>query len=345
VTATLKAPSARRILVVKLRAIGDVVLSTVVLKNLRLAYPEAHIAFLTEPPAVPVVSGNPDVDEVLAFDRGTEGGAALIRRVRAGRFDKVLDLFGNPRTALLTFLSGAPVRVGYRFRGRAYAYNVLVEPRGDRVHNTRFNLDALDAAGVPVRDLRLAFPLREADRRYAEEFLRGAGLEGERLLGVNTGGGWYTKRWPAERFAALADRIGGAEGGTAVLLWGPGQKEEAEQVRAAMTRPSVLAPPTTLNQLGALLARLSLLVTNDSGPMHIAAAVGTPVLGIYGPTRPELQGPYGEGHVVVRKEGLGCLGCNLTACPVPGHPCMRSLGVEEVFSAYQLLRTKNPSLR
>ena len=337
--------AAGRILVIKPRAIGDVVLATVVLRNLRLAFPSAHIAFLTEPPAVPVVAGNTDVDEVIVFDRKREGGLGLIRRVRAGRFDLVFDLFGNPRTALVTFLSGARVRVGYPFRGRAYAYTLHVPPRGDRVHNTQFNLDALEAAGIPVRERKLSFPVSAADRAYAGAFLEQAGLARTRLVGVNTGGGWYTKRWPPGRFAALADRILEAQGGAAVVLWGPGQEAEAEAVRSQMTRPAVLAPPTTLTQLGALLERLSMVVTNDSGPMHIAAAVGTPVLGIYGPTRPELQGPYGDAHVVVRKEGLGCLGCNLTSCPVPGHPCMQSLTVDEVFSAYERLRTLNPTLR
>lgn len=334
-----------RILVIKLRAIGDVVLSTVVLRNLRLAYPAAHIAFLTEPPSAPVVTGNPDVNDVVVFDRKTGGGAALIRRIRAGRFDLVFDLFGNPRTALVTFLSGAGRRVGYRFRGRSYAYNVLVEPRGDRVHNTRFNLDALEAAGVPVRDDRIVFPVGDADLAYADAFLREAALNGSRVFGVNTGGGWYTKRWPPDRFARLADLVADAGGGTAVVLWGPGQRGEAEAVRAAMTRAAVLAPPTTLTQLGALLSRLSFVMTNDSGPMHIAAAVGTPVLGVYGPTRPDLQGPFGRGHVVVRKEGLDCLGCNLTTCPVEGHPCMQALSVEEVFRGYEHLRNLNATLR
>ena len=107
-----------------------------------------------------------------------------------------------------------------------------------------------------------------------------------------------------------------------------------------MKSAAFIPPPTTLRQLGALLKRCSIVVTNDSGPMHIAAAVGTPVLGIYGPTDPLLQGPCGENNVVVRNEGLNCLGCNLTVCPI-GHPCMLGLGVETVLQGVRVLLARN----
>jgi ADP-heptose:LPS heptosyltransferase len=125
-----------------------------------------------------------------------------------------------------------------------------------------------------------------------------------------------------------------------VLPWGPGELGEAEEIRKSMTREAFIPPATTLRQLGALLTRCSIVVTNDSGPLHIAAAVGTPVLGIYGPTDPLLQGPYGDNHVVVRNEGLECLGCNLTSCPI-GHPCMLGLGVETVLQGVRQLLAKN----
>jgi ADP-heptose:LPS heptosyltransferase len=105
-----------------------------------------------------------------------------------------------------------------------------------------------------------------------------------------------------------------------------------------MRHPALVPPRTTLTELGALLRRMSLVISNDSGPMHIAAAVGARVLGIYGPTRPELQGPYGEGHRTVRKEGLACLGCNLTACPI-GHPCMQELDVTTVLNEARAMLT------
>jgi ADP-heptose:LPS heptosyltransferase len=339
-TAPVNPGEAHRILIVKLRAIGDVILSTVVTKNLRLAFPGAQIHYLTESASAEVLKGNPFVDDVLVYDRAAMSGPGLIRAVRRGRYDLVLDLFGNPRTALLTWLSGARRRVGFRFRGRAYAYNVLAEPRGDSVHNTQFNLDALSALGVPIQDRHIYFSFDDADARYVDSFWPPAFGGGSLVVGINSGGGWYTKRWGLDRFAGLADRLSEELGARIVLLWGPGQLPDAEEIRRRMVRDAFIPPATTLRQLGALIKRCSILVSNDSGPMHIGSAVGTPVLGIFGPTDPRLQGPYGENHLVVRNEGLDCLGCNLTACPI-GHPCMLGLSVEPVLQAVRQLITRN----
>lgn len=336
----IDATRVRSILVIKLRAIGDVLLSTIVTRNLRLAFPDARIDFLTEPPALGVLEGNPFLNDILLFDRKRMSGLDLIRTVRSKKYDMVIDLFGNPRTALVTRLSGARHRVGYRFRGRTYAYNVIVQPRGGLVHNTQFNLDALERIGVEIRDRNLYFGLGSNDEEYVERFLIEAGLAGKKLVCINPGGGWYTKRWGLDRFAALGDEIASKYDVRIILSWGPGQESDVESIRSMMKHAAVIPPPTSLKQLGALLKRCTFMVTNDSGPMHIAAALKTPIVGIYGPTNPALQGPYGDGHVVVRKEGLDCLGCNLTACPI-GHPCMLDLQVSDVFTAVESLIKKN----
>jgi len=336
---TLPRP-ARRILVIKLRAVGDVILSTIVTRNLRLAYPAAVIHFLTETPCMEVLKGNPFIDGVLEYNRKSMSGAGLIRAVRRGEYDLVIDLFGNPRTALLTRLSGARLRAGFRFRWRRYAYNILAEPRGNKVHNTQFNLDALTPLGIAIQDRSIYFSFDDEDARYVDSFLPDGWGGGSLRVCINTGGGWYTKRWGLDRFAALADRLSEEYSARIVIPWGPGQLPEAEEIRKRMTRDAFIPPATTLRQLGALIKRCSIIVTNDSGPMHIASAVGTPVLGIYGPTDPVLQGPYGDNHVVVRNEGLQCLGCNLTACPI-GHPCMLGLSVETVLAGVRQLLLKN----
>lgn len=332
----------QRILVVKLRAIGDVLLSTVVLRSLRAAFPSARIDFMTEPPARELLERNPDVNRVLVYDRENGNPLRYLLDVRRARYDLVIDLFGNPRTALLTRVSGARYRVGFDFRGRRYAYTTRVPSRGDRVHNTRFNLDALEAIGIPLVDTAIPFRNSPEDAAYIDGFLRANSPAGVPLVALNAGGGWYTKRWDPDRFAALADMIKERLGAAIVLAWGPGQRAGVEELSRMMAHPPLIPPSTTLPQLGALFRRCAFLVSNDSGPMHIAAAVGTPVLGIYGPTNPLLQGPYGTNHVVVRREGLDCLGCNLTKCPI-GHPCMKELTVGMVWGAVEELLAKNPS--
>ena len=329
--------SVQSILVIKPRAAGDVVLSTPVLRNLRGAFPSAMIDFLTERPFADLVRGHPDVHSVLVYDRARMSGLDLIREVRRRRYEMVIDLFGNPRTALVTFLSGARERIGYRFRGRQYAYNTRVEPRGATVHNAQFNLDAVEALGIPIVDRSPVVPFTRADEGYVDGFLSGLARSSGPLVGVNSAGGWYTKRWGMQRFAQLCDRLIAEHGCSVVLTWGPGEQEQVESIRGAMHETPFIPPPTSFPQLAALLNRCDFVISNDTGPMHIAAAVGTPVLGIYGPTNPTLQGPYGEGHRTVRNESLTCLGCNLTSCPI-GLPCMEELSVPTVLSAFLRLR-------
>ena len=330
-----------KILVVKLRAVGDVLLSTIVTKNLRLAFPDAQIDYLTEPPSVDILTGNPFLNSVHVHDRVKLTGSRLVRFIRNQRYNLVFDLFGNPRTALITRLSGARYRVGYRFRSRTYAYNIMAEPRGALVHNTQFNLDALEAIGVAIQDRNIYFQFTSEDARYVDGFISNAHLNARLLVGVNTGGGWYTKRWGLERFAEMSDRLVEKLGASIVLTWGPGQLPEVEKIQSLMRHKAFVPPATSLKQLGALLERCTFVVSNDSGPMHIAAAVGTPVLGIYGPTSPALQGPFGARHVTVSKQGLDCLGCNYTKCPI-GHPCMLELSVDEVMDGvHQLLKKNN----
>jgi lipopolysaccharide heptosyltransferase II len=320
----------QRILVIKLRAIGDVLLSTVVLPHLRVAFPEAKIDFLCELPAADVVQGNPYLDRVIVFDPKSQNGLSVILRVRKERYDLVIDLFGNPRSAIITFLSGAVHRVGYRFRWRRYCYTVVVEPRSGTVHNTEFNLDALRAIGLSVSGITPFFPVTGEADEFAERFAQVNNLSNSFSVALNAGGGWYTKRWKPEYYATLGNRIREDYGAKVILIWGPGESEIVREINLKMDQRAIITPPTTLTQLGAILRRCGLLVTNDSGPMHIAAAVGIPVLAIFGPTNPLLQGPVSSHSVVVRNEDLDCLACNLTECPI-GNPCMEKLSVDYVY--------------
>jgi lipopolysaccharide heptosyltransferase II len=332
--------SVHRILVIKLRGVGDVLLSTIVLENLRSAFPKQRIDFLTEKPGREVLRGNPVIDELIIFDKAEISSTGLIRKIRRNRYDLIFDLFSNPRTAFITFCSGARWRVGYPFRGRGYAYNVYAPLRGGEVHNTQFNLDALEAAGIPVVSRSLMFPYSDDDNRFAVEYLASNGLTGKFVVGFSTGGGWSAKRWGVEKFAGLGDMFIDRWNAKVILLWGPGQEKEVEDVQQRMENRCSLPPKTTLKQLGALVHQCSMVIGNDSGPMHIAAALHVPTLGIYGPTDPKFQGPYGPEHGVVQKVGLDCLGCNLTECPI-GNPCMKNLTIEEVMAAAERIMEKN----
>jgi len=330
----------KNILVIKLRAIGDVLLSTVVLKSLRSAFPDAKLDFLTERRSREVVEGNPTLSSVIIFDAKNDNSIGLILDVRRQQYDLVIDLFGNPRSALVTLLSGARYRVGYRFGWRKYCYNVVTEPRGDRVHNVDFNLDALRRIDIPITDTPLKFPVTPVADGFAKEFFEGEKFVDKFVIALNPGGGWLTKRWRGRHFAELGDMLVERLGASILVVWGPGEEMIAGEIRNLMRHPAVLIPPCNLKQLAAILCRCGMLVTNDSGPMHIASAVGTPVVAIFGPTNPALQGPVGAPNEVIQNQNILCLGCNFTTCPI-GNPCMEELPAEDVFAGAQRLVARN----
>lgn len=330
----------RCILVIKLRAIGDVLLSTPVLRSLRDAFPSSRIDFLTEASSREVVEGNPAIDSSIIFEGSNMSGLGLILAVRRRNYDLVIDLFGNPRSALVTLLSGARYRTGYRFNWRRYCYNIGVRGRGGEVHNVEFNLDALRALGIATLDPAVSFHTDRASEEFAERFFALSELDGRPVVALNPGGGWYTKRWPPQSFAELGDMIARAYSARIIIVWGPREEERARSIASRMSEVPILVPKSSLRELGSVLRRSSALVTNDSGPMHVAAALGIPVLAIFGPTIPELQGPVGDRHVVVQNRRLVCLGCNLTSCGF-GNPCMEQLPAEEVFAAFRTLVEKN----
>ncbi|CUS98377.1 glycosyltransferase family 9 protein [Candidatus Kryptobacter tengchongensis] len=329
-----------KILVVKLRAIGDVLLSTAVLKNLRYNFPNAKIDFLTEPPAKEIVDGNPFIDELIIFER-EKNNLIKFWELRKRKYDLVIDLFCNPRSALLTFITGAKYRVGYAFRGRSYAYNVKLKPRKEVHHNVEFNLDALRAIGLEIIDKEIYIQLNEEAEKFAEKFWKENNLNGKMVIALNPSGTWETKRWGIEKFAKLGDIIAKNFNAKILILWGNQKElEDAQKIFSIMEEKPLIPPKTNLKQLASILKRCSFTISNDSGPMHISTAVGTPTLGIYGPTNPYAQGPYGEKHLWVRKEDLECIACNLTKCPI-GNICMKDLTVETVFEAFLKLVEKN----
>lgn len=326
-----------RILVVKPRAIGDVLLSTAVLPNLRREFKNSRIDFLVEDFASPVLEGNPYIDEVVTYRAHSDPSLSIILSVRKRRYDLVIDLFANPRTAVITLLSGAKYRVGFPFKWRRFAYNIIVSPRGGEVHNVEFNLDALRRLGIEVTSSAPVFTLDDTSREFAAGFLSDNGLQAGEFVSINIGGGWNIKRWPVEKFIELCGMIDARLHQRVAVLYGP--SEEAEAARIARSSGAILAPQTSLKEMAAILRTSSLLVTNDSGPMHIAAALGIPTLAIFGPTSPHLQGPYGNISEVVRNEKLDCLECNLTKCPI-GNPCMKELDAGTVFEHLQILVAK-----
>jgi predicted lipopolysaccharide heptosyltransferase III len=339
--------SIRHILVVKLRYIGDVLLCTPVLSGLREAFPGATITALVNAGTQDVLLHHPDVDEILLVNRprGTAGSRGrywadqfrLLRLLRERRFDLALDLTDGDRAAFLTWASGARLRVGFnrerRFRGRAY--HRCVPPWSGRRHAVEADLEALRLLGLQVHPVAPSLGLPPEAEVAAEDLLAHKRVSRDRdLVLVHPGARWWFKTWPAERFAALGDRIAEELGAQILIAGGRGDAPAAEAIQGQMRSPAMsVAGETSVLQLAAVLKRCRLFVGNDAGPMHIAAAVGTPVVALFGPTDPAEWGPQGEGHVVLYK-GLDCRECwRRGACWRGESNCLRQITVEEAMVA------------
>lgn len=338
---TLDSGHIRKILLIKLKGIGDVVMSTIVLDNLRAAFPDAKIDFLTEPPSEPLLTALPQINKVLLF-RKNESFSALkiIKEVIPGRYDLVIDMFANPRTALITLLSGARYRAGFPYRGRKYAYNLFGPAERGGMHAALLHLELLKYIGLPADKKELHFGLTEEDKEFAATFFAKTFSPDDAVVALSPSGGWPSKKCEPEKFAAFAKRILKSCAVKFLVVWGPGDKTDAELIANELGSSAVLAPPSSIREMGALLQQCCCVLANDSGPMHIAAACKVPVLSVHGPTNPAFQSAFGDKNEYVRLETLDCIGCNLLDCP-RAHECFRDLPEDAVYEKFTLLLQKN----
>lgn len=307
----------RAIAIVKLSALGDVVHATPVVEALAEAWPAARIAWIVERREAALLRDHPRLDEVITVDtrawrrvRTPRAAlevartlAALRRRLRGQRFDVALDLQGLVKSGVVTAATGAALRIGFaaaasRERASALFTNRRVTPPAAARHVVDQYLSLLEPLGLRAARAVFRLPAHEAAEGRVEEFFGAAGLKRHgRVVVLNPGAGKPGKRWPVERFVELAGRLGREAGARVLALWGPGEDADARAIAAAPG--ALLAPPTDLDELIAVARRASVLVAGDTGPLHVAAALGTPCVGLYGPTAAERNGPYGPGHRTV----------------------------------------------
>jgi heptosyltransferase III len=327
----------RKILVIKFGGIGDVLLSTPVLQNLKNYFPDAEIYFLTHSSCREIFIDNPYITRYLTYNFGEPDSPRLLRSIKKHKFDLVIDLYGNPRTALITYKSKAKYRVGYDFRQRKYAYNIIVQGPRESIHNVEFHFNALREIKVPIISNKLEFFITDYHIELANEYFSENGIEKKDTFGILISGGWESKRYKTNDFIELIQKIRGKYDINILLIWGVDrEKKECEKIKNETGDYVFISPETNLKYSSALMRKCKLVIGSDSGLLHLAVASGVPVLGIYGPTNPISQGPYGEGNIVVRNENLGCLGCNLLECKI-GNICMTELPKEYIMKRINFL--------
>jgi lipopolysaccharide heptosyltransferase III len=324
--------SVKRILLIKLRYLGDVVLSTPVLPLIRKQFPEAKMTFLVNPETAGVLEDNPYLDEVWMLPRKPWWQQLLfVMRVRNAKFDIVIDLTDGDRSAFLAWVSGAPVRLGYnheqRWRGNFYS-QVLPSAYGS-MHMVEYHQQAIVGLGIHGSVGEPEVYIHSETRPQNEEELGNLSVKGKSIVLIHPTARYEFKSWPLERFAAVADWLSGQ--GVCVALIGSQREILIGQQIMNLTKhkPVNLMGKTGLSELIALMKQSILLIGNDGGPMHIAAAVGCPVLGLFGPTDPGVWGPRGSKAKVIYK-GLNCEECFYPGCSRGEESCMRQISVEEV---------------
>ncbi len=334
----------QKILVRATNWIGDAVMSLPALEALHARFPKAEIVMLSKPWVSELYWKHPAVTRQIVYDpaadhRGVRGFWRLVQQLRAEHFDAAI-LFQNAfQAAWVAWLAQIPVRVGYDREGRGSLLTEAVHPPRPAAygHQAYYYLELLFRAGLieqpeSLNEIRLE--LERGEENWAAKHIDALGLRGPRfLVGLNPGASFGpAKRWPPERFADLADRLIGALHADVLIFGSREERPLAETIASEMEHtPIILAGETTLRQFMALLARCRLIVTNDSGPMHLAAALGVPVVAIFGSTDERTTGPVGSRARVVSQH-VPCSPCGLRECPIDFR-CMTGISLAEVYRA------------
>jgi len=340
----------RNILVIKLKHIGDVLVATPVLTALKEAYPESRLTVLLDMGTEEMVTLNPAVDEVMVLDRAE--GAPLFSRLfrqaifamklRRRNFDLVLELSAGDRGAFLGFVTGAKVRIGFEphnrtFLGRHHLFSRLVKISTTTQHMVDYNLALVRALGIEATDKRLAIFWSEEDSRACIKLLSEKGLgEGDPYVVLHPTSRWLFKTWNSRGYALLCDYITEKYKLPVVVTSAPDEKEKKrvrEILSLANSHPIDLSGMLSLKQLAYCISRSILFIGVDSAPMHISAAVNTPVIVLFGPSGDHMWGPWGNGHIVIKK-GWACQPCGRDGCNGSKvSQCLEAITPEEVYRA------------
>ncbi|MBI4335507.1 MAG: lipopolysaccharide heptosyltransferase II [Candidatus Omnitrophica bacterium] len=331
----------QRILIIRLDRIGDVLLSTPVIKALRDAYPESHIAMMVRPYSKDIVEGNPYLNEVILYDKDKEYRTAwstvkFALNLRKKKYDLAIVLHPTNRSNAIPFLAGIPYRIGYNKKlGFLLTHRLNDTKHKGLKHEMEYTLDVIRALGIEPKDSCPYMPLKESSEQKIDAILKAYNIKSDEILtAIHPGASCISKRWPAVNFAILSDWIAQRFGARVVIVGDKSTADISKEIMQEMIyKPVDLVGKITVGELAALLKRCALFVSNDSGPVHVASAVGTWVISIFGRKEPGLGplrwGPLGLKGKALQK-AVDCARCLAHKCDVD-FKCLRALTAEEVF--------------
>jgi 3-deoxy-D-manno-octulosonic-acid transferase/heptosyltransferase-1 len=334
------------ILIVKLSAIGDVIHTLPSLAELRRLYPDAHITWVVEEAAADLIIGHPHLDEVIISRRKSwikdikagkvaatlREARTFVRRIRSHRYDLVIDFHGLLKSAVVVFLSGGRRKLGYdSWQELSGLFLNEKIPEDMTKHAVDRYLDFLRYLGAQINDVEFVLPLTDETKKEAKRLLDQHHLSEKNYIAVNPIAYWETKLWDNAKFARLADQI--KEELKLDVIFTGSNRTDAADILSRMTKEGInLGGKTSLPILAEIYKSARAVITTDSGPMHLAAAVGTPVIALFGPTDPARTGPYGKGHTVIRTN-LPCSPCLLKKCSTK--ECMEKITPEQVYATVE----------
>ncbi|HCC69089.1 MAG TPA: lipopolysaccharide heptosyltransferase II [Nitrospiraceae bacterium] len=361
----------KKILIRGVNWIGDAVLTTPTIQALRKAFPQAHISLLVRPWVAPIFESNPHINEIILYEdsfKRISGKFKLAKILREKNFDTAILLQNAFDAALIAWLSRIPERIGYERdrRGLLLTKAIPVTKEILKKHQVYYYLNLIETMGIRTEKAQLSYPEVSGQRPYI--YLRDEEIQQARtlltpspttyhqspIIGINPGATYGSaKRWMSERFAWLAQRIINELNGKVVIFGSQSEVKIAEEIVKTVKNIShfsfpishllVMAGKTDLRELITLINECDAFITNDSGPMHIASALGVPTVAIFGSTDPCIAGPFGNGHMVIKKN-MQCSPCLKRECPEGSLKCMDAITVEDVFDALQEILPKNKAV-
>jgi len=336
----IQAENIKRLLIRSTNWIGDAIMTTPAVRSVRKNFPQAHISILAKPWVAPVFENSAYVDTVLIYDgserhKGIWGRLRLARNLRPYHFEAAIILQNAFEAALITFLAGIPCRIGYNTDGRSLllTHPVACKPEYKKDHQTRYYLNILRGVGLKDGNQDLFLNLDSKQRARARDILYEHGIsKEERIIGINPSATYGpAKQWSFERYAGLADKIQDFADGRVLIFGGPEDIPLGRKISQTMKHAPVdLSGKTELGEAMALIERCSLFITNDSGLMHVAAALNVPLIAIFGSTNATTTGPLSSRSRVVQVPMI-CSPCLKPECPEGHLRCMDQIDVDVVF--------------
>ncbi len=331
----IKSDNIKKILLIRFGSLGDVVLTLPVISTVRRSFPDAYIAMLVGEKSADIVSADDRLDEVIVIQREKKGLKGLSETfriekfIREKHFDVSIDMQRKFRSSLIAYSAGVKYRIGYH-QPFGFLCNYKVPDRENK-HSVERNLDLLIPLGIKDYDCIPEMVLSKEDKDFADNYWQLHNLSDSIVFGIFPGAGWRPRCWMPERFAEICDRASAKYNTKTIIFSGPDESDIANNVAQNMkTKPIIMNDKVTLRQLGAMIEKCDLMLSNDTGPMHISVAVDTPTIALFGPGNYKKFQPIGERHSMVRKD-VPCSPCKQFTNKCKDNICMKLITVDDVW--------------